>query len=271
MAPVLFQALSTIPHLSQISFIGLDGLFFSYYHTNEDRISAIYTNSSTKFANASSDWYTQPVNRDTGKLYGEAISSHPVITWDTISWFQEACLNNTNGCASIGIGWKNDKDLLFLNTAGIGGRAVVSLGFQANSLIDFFSGMDYYGGTLYLATKDGKSLAELGTNIPNSRLVLVGNSVSFDMLDPISGSRIGYAGNVTCKPDAYGGTLRGSMLIIRKAKYAIYCSPIDIVGVRSVRMFLSNVLHLHFPVLGSATIHTIICARFALLKSHVNS
>ncbi|KAG5514155.1 hypothetical protein RHGRI_035527 [Rhododendron griersonianum] len=234
-APVLFQALSTIPHLSQISFIGLDGLFFSYYYTDEDRISAVYTNnSSTKFANASSDWYTQPVNRDTGKLYGEAISTHPVITLDT-SWVQEA-LNNTNGCAnSIGIGWKNDKDLLLLNTAGIGGRAVVvSLGFQVNSLIDFFSGMDYYGGTLYLATKDGKSLAELGTNIPNARLVLVGDSVSFEMLDPISGSRIGYAGNVTCKPDAAYGTLRGSMLIIRKAKYAIYCSPIDIVGVRSV-------------------------------------
>lgn len=243
MAPVLFQALSTIPqYLSQISFIGLDGLFFSYYYTDEDRISAVYTNnSSTKFANASSDWYTQPVNRDTGKLYGEAISTHPVITLDTISWFQEA-LNNTNGCAnSIGIGWKNDKDLLLLNTAGIGGRAVVSLGFQVNSLIDFFSaGMDYYGGTLYLATKDGKSLAELGTNIPNARLVLVGDSVSFEMLDPISGSRIGYAGNVTCKPDAAYGTLRGSMLIIRNAKYAIYCSPIDIVGVRSVRIYVSS-------------------------------
>ncbi|KAH7838082.1 hypothetical protein Vadar_021823 [Vaccinium darrowii] len=231
-APVLFQALSTIPHLSQISFIGLDGLLFSYYYTDEYQISAVYSNSSIKLTNASSEWYTQPVNRDTGKLYGEPINTHPITTLNT-SWFQEA-LNSTNGCASTGTGWKNDQDLLFLNTAGIDGKGVVSLGFLAKSLTDFFSGMDYHGGKLYLETKDGKSLSDqLRTNIPNTRLVLFGDSVSFELLDPINGSQIGDVGNVTCNPNEYG-TFTGSMLNIWNTKYMIYCSPIDIVGVQSV-------------------------------------
>ncbi|KAL9148600.1 hypothetical protein ABFS82_12G052000 [Erythranthe guttata] len=64
-ASTLFQALSTIPYLSQISYVGLDGLFFAYY-TQENQI---YRNNYS--------WCIQYVNRDSGKLYGEAIKSPP--------------------------------------------------------------------------------------------------------------------------------------------------------------------------------------------------
>ncbi|CAK9175561.1 unnamed protein product [Ilex paraguariensis] len=207
-APVLFQALSTIPHLLQISHIGLYGFFFSYY-----------TKGDQPFA---------PVNRDTGKLYGEAVESLPLVTVKA-SWFQEA-LNSTNGNASIGTGWINGQDLLFLNTVGMDGRGAISLGFPVKSVLDFFSGVSRNGGSLYLATMDGKVLGE---GIPNTHMVLVGNSVSIQLLKP-NGDQIGQVGNVTCEPN--DGALRASILNIWEMKFMFYCSPmeIQILGVQSV-------------------------------------
>ncbi|GFZ04532.1 signal transduction histidine kinase [Actinidia rufa] len=226
-APILFQALSTIPHLSQISYIGLDGLLFSYY-TDGNQLFAIYSNSSLLVDTSTTKhtWYVQPVNRDTGKLYGEANSSQPPMTFNT-SFFRES-LARTNGYASLEIGWGNSQDLLFLNTVGVNGKGVISLGFPVKELVDFFYGMDFHGGSLYLATKDGKVIAD---GFPNTRLVVVGDSVSFELLNS-NGSQIGYVGNVACKTD--DGTLGASVLNILETKYTIYCSPLDIVGVQSV-------------------------------------
>ncbi|XP_057461146.1 histidine kinase CKI1-like [Actinidia eriantha] len=229
-APILFQALSTIPYLSQISYIGLDGLLFSYY-TDGNQPFAIYSNSSLLIDTSTMKhtWYIQPVNRDTGKLYGEANSSQPLMTFNT-SFFRES-LARTNGYASLEIGWRNSQDLLFLNTVGVNGKGVISLGFPVKELVDFFYGMDFHGGSLYLATKDGKVIAD---GFPNTRLVVVGDSVSFELLNS-NGSQIGYVGNVACKTD--DGKLGASVLNIWETKYTIYCSPLDIVGVQSVYVF----------------------------------
>ncbi|GFY88351.1 signal transduction histidine kinase [Actinidia rufa] len=171
-------------------------------------------------------WYIQPVNRDTGRVYGEANSSKPLMTFNT-SFFRES-LARTNGYASLEIGWRNSQDLLFLNTVGVNGQGVISLGYPVKKLVDFFNGMDFHGGRLYLATKDGKVIVD---GIPNTRLVIVADSVSFELLNS-NGSQIGYVGNVTCRPD--DGTLGASMLKILETKYTIYCSPLNIIGVQSV-------------------------------------
>ncbi|XP_028087442.1 histidine kinase CKI1-like [Camellia sinensis] len=233
-APVLFQALLTIPHLSHITYIGADGLLFSYY-TNGYQTLAVYANSSL-LVNVSAPiaikQYTQPVNCSTGKLYGEAVPvrSHPSFTFNG-SWLQKA-LVSTNGHVSLGTGWENDQDLLFFNTAAMDDRrGALSLGFPVKPLTSFFSGIDFHGGNLYFATKDGTVLASQG--IPNTRVVLVGDSVSFESLNP-NGTQIGLVVNVSCKTDDDDhGTLRASMLSIWETKYKVYCSPLDIVGVKS--------------------------------------
>ncbi|XP_059625165.1 histidine kinase CKI1-like [Cornus florida] len=230
-APILFQALLTIPQLSQISYTGLDGLFFSYY-TKANQSFAVYSNNSfsvypiTPNATTKYTWYTQPVNQNTGRPFGEAVISHPWFNANA-SWIQEA-LNSTNGYSSIGMGWNGAKDLLFLRTAGVDGRGAISLGFPVESLVGFFSSKKLHGGSLYLATKDGKVLTD---GIQNTHMVLVGNSVSFQMLKP-NGDHIGNIGNVTCEP--YNGTLKPSVLDIWERKYMFFCSPIEIVGLQSV-------------------------------------
>ncbi|KAK9281199.1 hypothetical protein L1049_004094 [Liquidambar formosana] len=225
-APSLFQALSTIPYSSQISYIGLDGLFFSYYIDNNQTL-AVYSNTSFSFnssaPNATNNytWYTQPVNRDTGKLYGEATVSPPLITVNA-SWFQEA-LNSPNGYASLGSGWNNAQKLLFLNTARMHGRGAISLGFPVEAITGFFSDTDFHGGNLSLATKNGTMLVE---GLPNTHMVLgqvmlVMFLASFNM----------------------DGTLNASILNIEETEYMFYCSPLEILGVQSVYV-------LAFPLKG---------------------
>ncbi|KAF5455369.1 hypothetical protein F2P56_024958 [Juglans regia] len=207
-APVLFQELSTIPYLSQISYFGLDGLFFSYY-TDGNQTLAMYTNSSFFSAPNGREnyiWLMQDVDIETGKLYGKAIESRP-WTMANASWFQEA-LNNKHGSASLETGWNNAQDLLFLNSARLN-RGVLSLGFPVKTLTTIFTGVDYHGGSLYLATQDGKMLVE---GLPKTHTLLASN-VSCTMKD---------------------GTSRASTLTIQETEYTFYCLPLDIVGVQSV-------------------------------------
>ncbi|KAI6692360.1 hypothetical protein NL676_020070 [Syzygium grande] len=73
-APVLFLALSTIPYLSQVSYISADGLLLSY-HGDNDHAFATCSN-----ASSSSVWYTQPVDRRTGQPFGEAVTTQSMIS-----------------------------------------------------------------------------------------------------------------------------------------------------------------------------------------------
>ncbi|KAF8379736.1 hypothetical protein HHK36_029184 [Tetracentron sinense] len=219
-APYLFLALSTIPHLSQISYIGLDGLFFSYYKSG-DEIFAVYFYSDWK------NWYTQPVNRDNGLGYGEVTSLNPLVTVQE-NWFQEA-LNSTNGYASLGIGWNNTQERLFLNAASVDGRGVISLGFPVAALIDFFSDIDLHGGYLYLATEDGEVLNQTGP--PNTSMLLSNGTVFVKLMDQ-NGDLISLAGNISC--NHHDGAPQSSNVNIQEMKYAFYCSHLVIAGVQSV-------------------------------------
>lgn len=230
----MFQALSTIPLISQISYTGSEGLFFSYYLDNNQTL-ALYSNSSSSsksngqnLPSRDSKWYTQPVDRDTGNLYGEAIETTPLLINST--WFQHS-LKSRNGYASIGHGWNKARSPMIINSAGVNGNGVVALGFPAATVTSFFTGMDHFGGILSIVTMGGKVLVE---GFPNTRVVVADDSVFFRPTmsngDGIRG--VGYA---SCLPES---DKRLNVLSVGKMDYNVFCSPIDILGVKSVR-FLS--------------------------------
>ncbi|GAV83606.1 Response_reg domain-containing protein/HisKA domain-containing protein/HATPase_c domain-containing protein [Cephalotus follicularis] len=226
-APLLFQAFSITPYISQISYIGIGGIFFSYFIDGNQTI-AVYSNSSfSSNARNKYNWYTQPVNRDTGMLYGEVVI-YPQWNIVNTSWFLGA-LNSTYGYASLEPGWNGARDLLFHNTASVHGNGVVALGFSMKALVDFFTSLDFHGGSFYLATSEGKVLVE---GLPYTQMVLANNSISFQLLKQ-NDDQTGLVKTVACTPS--NGTLRAyNILDMGEAMYKVYCSPIDIVGVQSV-------------------------------------
>ncbi|KAL0459761.1 UNVERIFIED_CONTAM: Histidine kinase CKI1 [Sesamum latifolium] len=244
-ASTLFQALWTIPNLRQISYVGLDGLLFAYYTDQGDQPYALYSNSTISYTQNDTKnytWYIQSVNRDTGKLYGEAIKSAPSAVVNS-SWFQEA-LKSTNGYASVGTGWANSQDLLLLSTAAIDGGSAVSLGYSMKSLIDFLiSQTAFYNGSLYLATKDGNVLTQ---GIPNTRMILDDNKASFQLLGH-DGDRDSAVGSITCQ--SHDGESIDTTLSIWSRKYVINCSPVEIAGLQLVYLLalphngLSSLIH----------------------------
>ncbi|EYU38191.1 hypothetical protein MIMGU_mgv1a026420mg [Erythranthe guttata] len=225
-ASTLFQALSTIPYLSQISYVGLDGLFFSSY-TQENQIYAMYSNST--FSDAKNySWYIQSVNRDSGKLYGEEIKSPPFDVVNS-TYFEEAS-SNKNG--------------------------VVSLRYPMQSLIHFLiNEIRFYDGSFYLASKrDGSVLAQ---GIPNTRMILAGDRVAFQLLSE-DDYGVSEVGNLTCQ--SYDdSTSRNYVLSFSGIEYVINCSPLDIAG-------LPLVYALAMPHEGlSSLVHKNIKLAFVLL------
>ncbi|XP_027367923.1 histidine kinase CKI1-like [Abrus precatorius] len=225
-APLLYQAFETIPYLAQISYIGMEGLFFSYY-TDHDQALAMYTNSSSSFscwgASNKSMYYIQPVNRETGEVYGEAkaIVSNPFIN---ATWIEET-VNVSSGFASLGTKWSNGRDLLFLSSARITRTGVISLGFSAKAITDFVNRIDQQGIRSYLATKDGKVVVE---GIQHIRLVLSNDTVSIQSVNA-NGDRTSNEGTVSCKDEAVASSLN-----IQDTQYLIHCYTIDIMGIESV-------------------------------------
>ncbi|XP_057789986.1 histidine kinase CKI1-like [Salvia miltiorrhiza] len=227
-APALFQAFSTIPYLSQISYIGLNGLLFAY-GKDEDEPYALYSNSTfpaRKDAEEKYTWYLQPANRDTGKLYGEA-TKFPAPALVKASWLQGA-LNSTNGYASVGTGWRNlPQDVLLLNTIRLDGNGVISLGFRMKPLIDFLvAQMGYHDGSMYLVTTDW-DLAIQG--LPNSRVILDGGDQVLFQLSSRDGGQLQTVGNISCN-----GELSDHILSIGGKKSMINCSPAEIAGLSFV-------------------------------------
>ncbi|XP_027349422.1 histidine kinase CKI1 [Abrus precatorius] len=228
-APLLFQAFETVPHLAQISYMGMEGLFFSYY-TDNDKVLAMYSNSSFPStspwsASKAKVYHIQPVNRDTGELYGEAIVSEPSIN---SSLFAQVVINSSNGHASLGTKWNHAHDLLFISSARITGVGGVSLGFPATTIANFLSHVGYQGASLYLATKDGKVLVE---GIQNTSMVIYNDTVSFQSVNVNGDHTSYYDGTVSCKGGDGDVT---SILNIQDTEYLIHCSPIDIMGIESV-------------------------------------
>lgn len=236
MAPLLFQAFSTIPFVSQVSYIRRDGLLFSYYNQGNQQPVAVYTNTSLisvveelSTANNNFSCYSQPVNRDTGKLYG-VVTSHPPSTLLDPSILQVA-LESTNGNASLGPSWIDNQDLLFLNTAVMDGRGAISLGFDAKVIVQSLAGNISNDGSLFLATKDGQVLNE--AKIQNTQIVIDGNdSVAFEFSNQSSDKAGDIVGNLTCQENV--GTLRPKTITISGTKYDAYCSQVEILGVEVV-------------------------------------
>lgn len=239
-APILFQEFETLPYLTQISYMGMEGLFFSYYN-DDDQVIALYSNSSSS---PSSSWgasstnktlyYTQPVNRENGEVDGEAMLSNFSIN---ASWIQEA-LSFSHGFSSLATKWSNGHDLLFLCSSRIkrtGG--VISLGFSANAITDFVTRINRQGTSSYLATKDGKILVE---GIQHTNLVISNDTVSFQSVNT-NGNLTSNEGTVSCKGEAAAAT----SLNIQDTEYLIHCYPIDIMGIESVRLYIYTYLLNH--------------------------
>lgn len=230
-APLLFQAFSTIPYLSQVSYIRRDGLLFSYYNEEDQEPVAVYTNTSLSATNHNFTCYSQPANRDTGKLYGVVSSCPPSALLNPSNL--QVVLESTDGIASLGPAWIDNQDLLFLNSAVMDGRGAISLGFEAKAIVQTLSGSISNDGSLFFGTKDGQVLSD--AKIPNIRIVIVGNnSVTLKLLNR-NGDQIGdIASNLTCQ--ANDGTLRPRTITISETKYDVYCSQVEILGVELVRI-----------------------------------
>ncbi|XP_074323316.1 histidine kinase CKI1-like [Apium graveolens] len=237
-APLLFQAFSTIPYISQVSYIRRDGLLFSYYNGGNQQPVAVYTNTSLfsvdkdkelATSNYNLTCYSQPVNRDTGKLYG-VVTWHPpsILTAKTL----QAALQSADGNASLGPSWIDIQDLLFLNTAVMDGRGAVSLGFETKGIVQSLSGSISNDGSLFLATKDMQVLNN--AKIQNTRIVIDGNnSVAFELSNQSGGKVAGdVIGNLTCQEN--DGTLRPKTITTSATKYDAYCSQVEILGVEVV-------------------------------------
>ncbi|CAL1392822.1 unnamed protein product [Linum trigynum] len=214
-APLLFQAFSALPYISQIAYVGLDGPFFSYYYEGNQSSAMYYMGNAV---------YKQQVDSNTGKLYGNAKkSSFPIAA--VRRWAREALSSSNQQHALLGKGWNSsaeDEDLLFITMVGVHRKAIVLLGISAEALMHFFANIDLHGGKLQLATRDGNQV--LVDGIPESRIAASNsNSIS-----------IAVAGNnVTCILGA-GKLTVPSVLNIGQQEYKVYCSSIEVVGVESV-------------------------------------
>lgn len=224
-APILFLALSTIPQVSQVSYIGLDGIIFSY-NKDEDQTFATFSNSSV-----SPNWYTQPVNRDTGKLYGEAIASQSMVAVNA-SWVQQA-LNSTGVYSCLQTGWNKAQDNLFFHTAAMDGRGVITIGFPTQVVVDHFQALDFHGGNFHLATADGDVIVQ--TTLPEIQLMVMNNSVVVQTARP-NGDSADLVKSISCETDdASAVSFSGKIMGI---KYNFHCSTLKIAGVQSVCLIL---------------------------------
>ncbi|KAG6586216.1 Histidine kinase CKI1, partial [Cucurbita argyrosperma subsp. sororia] len=234
-APMLFQGFAIIPYLTQISYIGIDGLFFSYY-TDKNQTFAVYSNSTftAKFyppppPGREWSWLTQLVNSSTGELYGDMVETLPTVATNT-SWFRDA-LNNEES-ASVGKKWSSDHELLLLNTVRVNGRnGVFSFGFSIKALIDlFFTSIERQGGKLYLASTEGEILVQ---GFQNITMVLANGLASFRFLKP-NGNETARVENVSCRPRKEAFDAKDYFFNLFGTNYMIYCSPLEILGVQLV-------------------------------------
>ncbi|KAB2621605.1 histidine kinase CKI1-like [Pyrus ussuriensis x Pyrus communis] len=256
-APTLFLALSTIPHISQVSYIGLDGLLFSL-NNYADQTYAVFSN-----ASFSSNWYTQPINRDTGKLYGAAVASDSKVIVNA-SWFQ-AALNSTSGYSWLGRGWDKAQGSLFMSTVVMDGKGVISLGIPAKFVVDHFAALDFHGGYFHLATADGHVIVQ--SKLPKTQFQISNNTVSVQTMRP-NGNITSNLGHFPCNTpddddddndnDGGNGDKLGSSYSwkLKGTKYRAYCSTLEIIGVQSVYVLtcpangLANLDHKSVVLLG---------------------
>ncbi|PRQ42372.1 putative histidine kinase response regulator and transcription factor RR-A-type family [Rosa chinensis] len=228
-APTLFLALSTIAHISQVTFVGMDDLLFSLHNSEYREWGRFGLGSQTTvvFSNTTSsgNWYTQPVNRDTGMLYGVAVNidSNSMFT-PNASWFQQA-LNNTSGYSWLGTGCDGAQNSLFFSSVAVDGRGVVSLGMQAQVVVDHFNAVDFHDGYFHLATSDGQVIVQ--SKLPKTQFQISNNMVTVQAVN-LHGVVIGVVDRFLCNQSS------SHLLKINGIKYTVYCDTLKIVGIPSV-------------------------------------
>ncbi|XP_074312855.1 histidine kinase CKI1-like isoform X2 [Silene latifolia] len=233
-APMLLEALLITPHSTQASYIGLDGLFFSYYKDDGDKIYAAYSNSTFGSSNSSAGgytWYTQPVHSESGELNGKAKIMEPFIVINE-TWFQRA-MNTSNGYASLGFSWinkKGDKPDLFLDTGRLGSAGVVSLGFAVKGITSLFSDINNLnGGSMYMATV-GDDTRVLLQGMKAVRIKSTGDKALI-----LGGNTDHIIGEVSCKTQ--NGVNVATRLNTGQTEHIFYCSQVDIARVELVYVF----------------------------------
>ncbi|KAK9136709.1 hypothetical protein Sjap_007303 [Stephania japonica] len=154
----VYGSFKTLP-LAQISYIGADGLYFSYY-TEGNKTFAMYSDalnnsfvSPTQNGSVAYDCSVQPVDCFTGSMHSDANISRSIASINT-SWVQEVLNSPTGHHTSIGRARTGEK--LILNAATSEG-GVLSLGIPVKALTKSILMKDYS----YLNTKDDtKSVLE---------------------------------------------------------------------------------------------------------------
>ncbi|RZC48654.1 hypothetical protein C5167_017080, partial [Papaver somniferum] len=231
-APKLFLVFSVLP-LSQISYMQPDGQFFSYY-TEENETFALYSNTSfveTMIAPnipTSYNWYTQPVDSNTGVPNGDAISSSGKEFFVNSSWFQEAMSNSNTSYAFVGTGWGKNLEPLFFSAAGTNG-GVVSLGLSVNDFADAIRSVNTLEGTLFLATYDDGLLLAHSGNL-NGSMQIINGTVSFEFKNDVD--LTSEVVNISCQ--AADNLMRDNDIMIYKERYMFFCAPLEIAGIQSV-------------------------------------
>ncbi|KAK9161722.1 hypothetical protein Syun_008063 [Stephania yunnanensis] len=218
-SPFLFLAFKTLP-LAQISYIGADGLYFSYY-TEGNQTFAMYSDSSNiSFVSPSQNGSVayncavQPVDCFTGSMHSDANISSSIASINA-SWVQEVLNSPTGHHASIG--WARTGDKLILNAAATeGGGGVLSLGIPVKALTNAILMKDYS----FLNTKDDLWITQMGYN--DNRVPVLFNYTESVLKEQ--------TGDVSCN----SSVLRKATAKIEGTNYMIHCASIEIAGVKSV-------------------------------------
>ncbi|KAH9324925.1 hypothetical protein KI387_005103, partial [Taxus chinensis] len=248
--PALFQEYSTIPYMAQVSYMGKNGLFVSYYSDfNETLI--LYANTTyadKKLIHAGDEtfysqeylWYRQSASASTGLLLGEAISTRTFSFWGT-TWFRDA-LNSKSGFATWGLAFGQSKELLFLSFASIkvassaDPSGVLALGVPMRILTEPMTHFDLLGGDMYLATKDGYLLAQTRMDLhvggELDKPILLEATKSGNLV--VAGAALHLKKQLKSILKLGNETFRSSDARIQGASYIVDSTPIHLAGITMV-------------------------------------
>ncbi|XP_019102007.1 PREDICTED: histidine kinase CKI1-like [Camelina sativa] len=220
-APLLFEAYSTIPQVSQVSYISRDGLLFSFIKADSDTSVAVFANSSSNSSSGGDyTWYTQTVDQITGRLNGNATKSQPLDVTHT-DWFQTAQRNNyTTAFLGTSLGGGDNETLIQSAVSLFSKKGVVLLGFSVKTLTDVLSRLSLHGEEFYMWTKYGTVLVRQGSL--NASLFISNGSICF-------GGRESKSVRSQCIPENCSSS--GYEVEIKRSKFQAFCSHLEVSGV----------------------------------------
>ncbi|CAH8306627.1 unnamed protein product [Eruca vesicaria subsp. sativa] len=242
-APVLFQAYSTIPQVSQVSYVSTDGLLFSY-KTELNASVAVYVNSSS--GKGEYTLYTQTVDQITGRLTGKARKSKALYVTHK-EWFQA---DHTTAFVGTGLGGEVN-ETLFQNVLSLySKKGVVSLGFPVKTLIVALNRLNLQGGELYLWTKEGTLIVPESS--PNATFFTSNGSICFGRESSKTLSSHCIPGNCSS---------RGYTVEIGSLKFQAFCSVLEVSGV-PLRYTLMLPNKERTPSIWSASLYLLVATMF---------